>query len=194
MILKLNQVGQPILRYKSKKVDLNEIKSFKTKEFINFMASTLRDAPGVGLAAPQIGLSKQIIILEDKSKYLEIIPKEIIKKQKRKPFSLKVLFNPTLEVINSKMDSWFEGCLSVDGYVAVVDRYSKVKIIAFDAKGEKVSLIAEGWMARILQHEIDHLNGNLFIDKMHSRSFMTVKYFNQYWRKKNDSEIKANYI
>ncbi|MFO0920740.1 MAG: peptide deformylase [Candidatus Saccharimonadales bacterium] len=189
MLLKLYQAGQPQLRRKSKVVSKETLAKKQTQELIDLMIKTLRDCPGVGLAAPQVGENLRIFIVEDRPEYHEQFPKEIIKSQNRKPVSLKVFVNPKLEILEVDEALFFEGCLSVDGYVAVVPRAKKVKVEALDRNGRAISLIAEGWFARILQHETDHLNGTLFIDRMKNKSFMSLKNFSKSWRKSLPDKI-----
>jgi peptide deformylase len=132
MLLKLYQTGQPILRTSAKPVTKSLLASQFVQDVIEFMINTLRDAPGVGLAAPQVGESLQIIIIEDKATYHETVPKNILKEAGRKPVRLKVLVNPSLEIIEPETALYFEGCLSVDGYVAAVARAKIVKVTALD--------------------------------------------------------------
>jgi peptide deformylase len=194
MLLKLYQTGQPILRKRAKKVSSKQLASKPVQELIDFMVATLRDAPGVGLAAPQVGKALQIIILDDKSKYHEQVPSNVLKAQGRKPVPLKVLVNPKLKVIDPVSQLWFEGCLSVDGYLAAVPRAKSVQVEALDRRGKSVSYKARGWQARILQHELDHLNGVLFIDCMQRKSFMSLKNFNNLWRKALQAEIRKAFL
>src|SRR4051812_41423641 len=116
MLLKLYQTGQPILRKPAKRLTRQDLATKHVQDVIDFMINTLRDAPGVGLAAPQVGEPLQIIIVEDKATYHEAVPENLLKEQGRKPVKLKVLVNPTLEIVDPKTSSYFEGCLSVDGY------------------------------------------------------------------------------
>jgi peptide deformylase len=183
MLLKLYQTGQPILRQSAKHVTKQQLATQKVQDMIDFMIATLRDAPGVGLAAPQVGASQQIIVMEDKPKYHDMVPKPILKEQGRKPLSLQVLVNPKLEVIDPEVVLFFEGCLSVDNYLAVVPRFKSVRVTCWDRKGNEVSFVAHDWYARILQHEIDHLRGVLYIDSMKPESFMSTKNFAMLWRK-----------
>lgn len=193
MILKLYQTGQPILRKQAKLLSPKELALKKTQDIIDFMISTLRDAPGVGIAAPQVGEQLQIIVIEDKAKYHETVPKQVLKAQGRRNVPLRVLVNPKLEIINKKQANFFEGCLSVDGYVAVVPRASKVRVKALDRSGKEVEYIAADWHARILQHEIDHLKGILLIDRMYTKSFMSMKNFNLLWRKALPPAIEKSF-
>ena len=118
------------------------------------MIETMRDAPGVGLAAPQIGLSKRLIVIEFGDENDEDIPKQLF-----------VLANP--EIIEKSEDKMtgIEGCLSVPGLVGEVERASVVTVRGQNQEGKQVKIRAQGWLARIFQHEIDHINGILYTDR-----------------------------
>ncbi|XP_015871162.2 peptide deformylase 1A, chloroplastic [Ziziphus jujuba] len=135
------------------------------------MVLAMRKAPGVGLAAPQIGIPLRIIVSEDTKEYISYAPKEDIKAQDRRPFDLLVIINPKLKKKSNRTAFFFEGCLSVDGFRAVVERYLDVEVEGFDRYGQPISIVASGWQARILQHECDHLEGTLYVDKMVPRTF-----------------------
>ncbi|HET6924354.1 MAG TPA: peptide deformylase [Candidatus Saccharimonadales bacterium] len=193
MLLKLYQTGQPILRQPAKRVTKQQLASKHMQDVIDFMVDTLRDAPGVGLAAPQVGESLQIIIIDDKAEYHEAVPPELLKEQRREPVPLKVLVNPTLEVVDPETALYFEGCLSVDGYTGAVARYKSVKVTGWDRDGNDVALTAQGWFARILQHECDHLLGKLYIDVMLPDSFCSVKNFQLLYRKSLEADLRATF-
>jgi peptide deformylase len=190
MVLKLHQAGYPVLRRKARQLTKSQLASRHAQEVIDFMIATLRDAPGVGLAAPQVGESLQIIIIEDRAKYHDLVPPEVLKEQQRKAVSLKVLVNPVLEIVDPATVLYFEGCLSVDGYVSAVRRAKRVKVTGWDRNGRDVSYEASGWQARILQHEVDHLAGKLYTDRMQPTSFMSAKNFTLLWRKALEAKIK----
>lgn len=143
-ILEIKEYGEPVLREKS--LPVKEI----TPEILNLirdMAETMYTAPGVGLAAPQVGVSKRIIIIDGEEE------------------GLIVLINPTMvksegEVIEE------EGCLSIPGVYSEVKRSSKVTVKALNKSGELIKITKEGLLARALQHEIDHLEGILFVDRI----------------------------
>jgi peptide deformylase len=159
MILKIRPAGDSSLRKNAKELLAKDIRDKQTQALIDHMIETLRDAQGVGLAAPQVGENTQIIIIEDKAKYHKKISKKLLAEQERKPFKLKILINPTIEERSDEEKNYFEGCLSVDGYRAVVPRSKQIKVRAMDRLGKEVKINARGWFARVLQHEIDHLNG-----------------------------------
>ncbi|MBA0840524.1 hypothetical protein Goarm_003102, partial [Gossypium armourianum] len=116
-----------------------------------------------------------IIVLEDTTEYISYAPKEEIKVQDRRPFDLLVIINPKLKKRSNRSALFFEGCLSVDGFRAVVERHLDVEVTGFGRDGQPIRVDASGWQARILQHECDHLDGTLYVDKMVPRTFRTVE-------------------
>ncbi len=134
------------------------------------MVETMRAAPGVGLAAPQIGVPLRLFVAEDTEERLQRLAPESLAVRGRTPLPLTVVVNPTVEVVTADQATFYEGCLSVRGYGALVRRASKVNVVGVDARGENVFVPAEGWPARIMQHEVDHLDGTLYVDRMIPRS------------------------
>ena len=167
------QAGAPPLRDVAKEVDPKRIDDGDIQELISEMVSVCR-ARGVGLAAPQLGTRLRVIVLEDTVEGMSDVSEEERKLQKREPFAVKVIINPVLTPIGDLSASFFEGCLSVAGYRAVVRRHLRVRCQGFGADGSPVDFEATGWQARILQHELDHLNGVLYTDRMDSRTFRRV--------------------
>ncbi|CAG7868990.1 unnamed protein product [Brassica rapa] len=166
--------GDPVLHEKAREVDPDEIGSERIQKIIDDMVKVMRLAPGVGLAAPQIGIPLRIIVLEDTKEYISYAPKEEVLAQERRPFDLLVMVNPELKGVSNKKALFFEGCLSVDGFRGAVERYLEVEVTGYDRQGKRIEVNASGWQARILQHECDHLDGNLYVDKMIPRTFRTV--------------------
>lgn len=189
MLLKTRQVGDPVLRKQAQLLSAEQLKSAKIQSLIDFMIETLRDNPGVGLAAPQVGESLAIIIIEDLAKYHKKVSRKVLTDQKRKPFSLQIIVNPTLKTVSKSNSYYFEGCLSVDGYRAIVSRQSEIVLTGIDRKGMPIEVKANGWKARILQHEIDHLAGIIYTDKMIPQSFMTEKAFSKNWTDKVEKDL-----
>lgn len=190
MLLKLFQIGEPVLRANAKKVTKSNLLKPDTQQLIDLMIGTLRDYPGVGLAAPQVGEDLQIVVIEDKKEYHQKLPKMLLKEQGRVPIPLQVLVNPKLKILDPETIYYFEGCLSISGYRAVVPRSQKVEVKAWDRHGKPITIQASGYYARILQHEIDHLNGLLYVDNTIAKSFMTEANFSKYWRKANSTKIR----
>ena len=184
MELKILQVGEPVLRQRAKALSPTEISTREVQELIDRMRETMHGAPGVGLAAPQIGIALQLAVIEDKPEYMRDAPAEVLKERERKPVPFHVIINPKITFHKGAQREFFEGCLSLAGFTAVVERAGRVKVDCLDHRGEPKVIEASGWYARILQHEIDHLHGTLYIDRMHTRSFMSVDNFNRYWKDK----------
>jgi peptide deformylase len=181
-ILKLRQVGESPLRQQAKPLSAADIRSADLQQLIEAMRDTLRDAPGVGLAAPQVGHSLQLAIIEDRAEYQQSLPALQLAERGRLPVPFQVIINPTLTVLDPTVKLFFEGCLSVAGFTALVPRAAKVRVEALDMHGEPVLVEAEGWHARILQHEVDHLHGKLYLDTMLPRSFMTSANHARHWK------------
>jgi peptide deformylase len=171
MILKIVQAGEPVLRTEARALTPAEVRSAEIQQLIAMMRETMRDAPGVGLAAPQIGLPLALAVIEDSVELPEA---------ERTAVPFHVIASPRLTLGDEKVD-FFEGCLSVDGFQAVVSRARSVHVEALDHRGEPVTIDARGWYARILQHEIDHLNGTLYIDRMRPRTLSTNRNMARFW-------------
>ncbi|HEY3824055.1 MAG TPA: peptide deformylase [Bryobacteraceae bacterium] len=183
MILNLYEAGELILRRPSRALTPDEIVSAEIQELIDSMYETMRAAPGVGLAAPQIGIPLQLAVIEDRAEYIEKLPPEHAVERLRFPVPLHVIVNPRLTLESSEGNvEFFEGCLSLPGFTAVVPRALAVRVDCLNERAEPVTIHARGWYARILQHEIDHLHGMLYIDRMLTRSFMGRENFERYWK------------
>jgi peptide deformylase len=184
MILKIFQAGEIVLRQTARPLTREEILSESIQRLIGDMRDTMRDAPGVGLAAPQIGLAIQLAVIEDSQELIDRIPPGQAAEHERRAVPFHVVVNPELtrENIVAEPSELYEGCLSVAGFRAVVPRARAVRVDCLNERAEPVTIHAQGWYARILQHEIDHLHGKLYIDKMYSRSFMTMENFTRYWK------------
>ncbi len=140
----------PILRKKSIKINFKKTTPEEIKKLCSVMYSTMMDAEGAGLAAPQINKNIRLIVLSTQDGQINLLNPEIIKKSWNKIY-----------------DS--EGCLSVPGVYGNVKRHKKIICQYFNEEGKKIILEAEGLLARVIQHEVDHLDGILFIDKMNIR-------------------------
>lgn len=145
----------PILRKKAKRVT-NFDKKLQT--LIDNMVETMIEAPGVGLAAPQVAVSQRLLVarLQDDEKSKEEFGDLAGK--------LYVLVNPEIVKSSKETVEGVEGCLSIPGYLGTVDRFEKITIDSLDRNGKPQRIKAEGWLARVFQHEIDHLDGRLYID------------------------------
>ncbi|HEX7501285.1 MAG TPA: peptide deformylase [Polyangia bacterium] len=165
MLLKIVQVGVPVLRSGTRPLTRDEVRGAEIQQLIEWMRETMLDAPGVGLAAPQVGLPLRLAVIED----IQDVPEK-----ERKPVPFHVIINPQL-TLGAGVVEHYEGCLSLDGFQARVSRAQAVTVEALDHHGSPVKIEASGWYARILQHEIDHLDGTLYIDRMHTRTFTLTR-------------------
>jgi peptide deformylase len=150
------KLPDPVLRRKARpitKFDSN------LQTLIDDMIETMRDAPGVGLAAPQVGISDRLIVVEygeegeDENGEIIELPKKLY-----------TLINPEIVKVSEEKEMGVEGCLSIPGLVGEVERYSAIQIKGLNRRGQPTKVKAEGWLARIFQHEVDHLNGVVFPD------------------------------
>jgi peptide deformylase len=192
MTLEIVQTGNPVLRRVARQMSVDEIRSASTQRLIVEMRDTMRAAPGVGLAAPQIGESIQLAVIEDRSEYIKDISSEQLAARQRSPLDFHVIINPKLTLIGESSVDFFEGCLSVEGYAAIVRRSAGVRVECLNERGEPITITAQGWYARILQHEIDHLNGTLYIDRMQTRSFTNVENVDRFWRSRTIEEVQKD--
>jgi peptide deformylase len=189
MRLKIVQVGEPALRAEARALTNDEIMGEEIQRLIRDMQETMHDAPGVGLAAPQVGLALQLAVIEDREELLRTLPVEELAEKERRPVPFHVLINPELTLLGDEKVEFQEGCLSLVGYSAFVPRARRIRVAYLDEHGERQSLEASGWHARIVQHEIDHLRGVLYIDRMRSRTFASLDNWNRHWKGQTTENI-----
>jgi peptide deformylase len=183
------QAGDPVLRNPAKLVE-----AFGTpelRELVRHMIEVMQQAPGVGLAAPQIGVPLRVIVLEDEEGRMARLSKQQRDARERIPFGARAFINPTLELVGDEQMTFFEGCLSVAGWAALVPRARTVRVTGFDVEGRELEWEVSGWPARILQHEVDHINGTLYIDKMLSRTFCAASELTSRWADSTPDEVRA---
>jgi len=186
--LRILQAGEEVLRMCAAALTPEQILSDDAQALIAAMQETMRAAPGVGLAAPQIGIPWQLAVIEDPEEFHASIPETDLAERERRHVPFHVIINPVIELLGDERREFFEGCLSVDGFSAIVPRARQVRVQCLNEKAEPQVIEASGWYARILQHEIDHLHGRLYIDRMYSRTFMTVENQIQFWKGKSIAE------
>jgi peptide deformylase len=182
MLLKIVQAGEPVLRATASALSKEQIALGKTQVLIEWMRETMRDAPGVGLAAPQVGMPLQLAVIEDRAEYQKDLSPELLADRERSAVDFHVLINPRIVERSDEQVESYEGCLSLAGFSALVKRARAVAVEYLDERGEERRIEARGWYARILQHEIDHLNGTLYIDRMEPRSFTTLDNMGRHWK------------
>ena len=191
MKLKIVQAGDPVLRKQSRALTKEEIVSPSIQLLIDLMRNTMREAPGVGLAAPQIGKSLQLAVIEDRAEYLTRFSADELAETQRAAIPFHVIINPKLTVLDKSSAQFFEGCLSVTGYQAIVDRALSVRVECLNERGEEITIKAQGWYARILQHEIDHLIGTLYIDRMKTRTLTNAENMTKFWNNQSIEQVLA---
>jgi peptide deformylase len=189
MRLKIIAVGEPLLRKTSQALSTEEILGPHIQSLIEYMKETVRDAPGVGLAAPQVGELIQLAVIEDKIEYHKTLTEAELHLRDRQPVPFHVIINPVIELLEEPKEIFFEGCLSLPGFTALVPRAKRVRVNCLDHHGDSRVIEAFGWYARILQHEIDHLRGTLYIDRMNSRSFSTLDNYTRHWKDRPIEEL-----
>ena len=171
-----------MLRQAPRTLSPKGIRSQAIQDLIGYMRDTMRDAPGVGLAAPQIGEPLQLAVIEDRADYHKGLTEPELEEKQRVPIDFHVIINPQIEWLSPPEVAFFEGCLSVPGFMAVVARSRSVRVTCLDEHARPRVIDAEGWYARILQHEIDHLHGQLYLDRMQSRTFSTLENYQRHWK------------
>ena len=189
--LEIVQAGNPILRQRARPLSASDIRSREIQKLIDSMRTCMHEAPGVGLAAPQLGLALQLAVIEDREEYHKDVSEALLKERERSPVPFQIIVNPTIEEIGDEKAEFFEGCLSLSGFSALVPRARAVRVTCLDERGEHKVIEASGWYARILQHEVDHLNGTLYIDRMRTRSFTTMQNLAEFWKGRPLNEIKS---
>jgi peptide deformylase len=180
VLLKICEIGNPVLRKVARQLTPDEIVTDTIQNLIGYMRETMRDAPGVGLAAPQIGESLQIAVIEDKVEYHKGITEAQLQERQRKPVDFHVIINPQIELLSPPDTLFFEGCLSIPRLMAEVSRSLSIRVTCLNERAEPRVIHAEGWYARILQHEIDHLQGRLYTDLMQPNSLTTIENYQRH--------------
>jgi peptide deformylase len=167
--LPIVRAGHPVLRTHTVPY-AGELDEPLFAELIAAMHDAMHDAPGVGLAAPQVGLPIAVAVIEDSAQ----VPPDVAAAKQRYPVPFRVIVNPVYEPIGTETAAFFEGCLSVPGYQAVVARSRQVRLRCLDEAGRPIDEEVAGWHARIVAHETDHLNGTLYVDRADLRTLSAV--------------------
>ncbi|MET9135160.1 peptide deformylase [Streptomyces antibioticus] len=157
--------GDPVLRAGTERYE-GQLGPGLLARFVEALRITMHAAPGVGLAAPQVGVGLRIAVIEDPAP----VPEEVRLARGRVPQPFRVLVNPSYTGAGPGRAAFYEGCLSVPGYQAVVARHAAVRLTGEDEQGRALEEEFTGWPARIVQHETDHLDGTLYLDRAEPRS------------------------
>ncbi|MBT2422493.1 peptide deformylase [Streptomyces sp. ISL-22] len=174
--LSIVTAGDPVLRRRTEPFD-GQLDPALLARFVEALRITMHAAPGVGLAAPQVGVPLRIAVIEDPAP----VPEEVRLARGRVPQPFRVLVNPSYEPVGAGRAAFFEGCLSVPGYQAVVARPAEVRLTGADEHGRAVDEVFTGWPARIVQHETDHLDGVLYLDRAELRSLSSNQAIVERW-------------
>ena len=172
-ILKVARLGNPVLRKIAEDLPSDQLTSPQLQKFIDDMIETMKEYDGVGLAAAQVHVSQKLAVLEvaDNPRYPH---------KPRVP--LTVLVNPEITPLSNETEEDWEGCLSIPEIRGKVPRYKNIRVEARDRDGKELNFVASGFHARVIQHEWDHLNGKLFLDRMPDLSTLTyLQEFARYW-------------
>ncbi len=159
------QLGHPVLRRPALPYE-GQLQADELQALIELMRRVMHHAPGVGLAAPQIGIPLRLAVLED----AYAPDPDVAEARERTPLEFFTIINPRYEPEGAQTASFYEGCLSFEGYQGVVERYRSVRLDYEDEHGQARQRTFSGWPARIVQHETDHLNGIVYVDKAFTRS------------------------
>jgi peptide deformylase len=191
-VLPIVQCGDPVLRRAAGPVDPADLRTPELRRLITQMRATMEAAPGVGLAAPQVGVSLQLAVLQDSPERWGHLNDEELAARERDALPFTVLVNPAVTPVDGDgLAGFYEGCLSVPGLAAVVARHRAVRVQALDENGELVDRVYSGWPARIVQHEADHLGGRLYLDRAEARSLTTADNYARLWAGRPPADAAA---
>lgn len=172
-ILKVARMGHPVLRRVAQPVDKKEIKTPEFQQFVQDMVETMNEYDGVGLAAPQVHrpIRVSVVQISDNPRY-----------PGKDQVGLHVFINPEVTILSKGMNSYWEGCLSVPGLRGLVARPNKIRVKYLDQDAKEQEIVAENFLATVLQHEFDHLDGKLYVDKLVDPTKLVFEQeFERYW-------------
>jgi peptide deformylase len=181
-ILKVARMGHPVLRQKARELQKKEIGSPELENLIEDMIETMHEYSGIGLAAPQVHFPVRLALIEldeENPRYADVTPTP-----------LTVLINPKVTVLDGEKQGFWEGCLSVPEMRGYVERPRKIRVDYLDREGKPQSIEPEGFLATVFQHELDHLDGTLYIDRIEDRTKLAfLEEYQRYWVKEEDEEL-----
>jgi peptide deformylase len=177
-LLKVARLGHPVLRQVARPVDVKRLKSPEYQDFIDSLLDTMHEYDGVGLAAPQVHVGDRVVVFHEAAGLEDAKGQPIL-----------ALVNPEITALTDEKDSMWEGCLSVPNLRGKVSRPNKVAVAALDRHGRQVKLELSGFAAVVIQHECDHLDGVLFVDRLDdSRQLAFMEEFVRYHAPKAEAE------
>lgn len=169
-IKKIVRMGNPVLRQVATPFTHDEILAQDTKDLIQDLYDTMKNEGGIGIAAPQIGVSKQLTLIElneEDDRYNQKIDSEYF-----------IIFNPKIEFLTNEIQGFWEGCLSVPSLRGYVERPNQIKVSYLNEKAQQKEIELNGFLATVFQHEIDHLFGKLYVDRIQDTS--KLSYLEEY--------------
>lgn len=173
-LLKIARLGHPAIRAGARTVTPEELAWPETQSLIDDMIETMRDADGVGIAAPQVHVDKRVIVIEVKNDNPRYPGRDAV--------PLMVVINPEISELSEAMETGWEGCLSVPDLRGQVPRHATLKLHGLDRDGRAFESRAEGFFARVIQHEVDHLDGSVYLDRMPTlKTLSFLPEFARYW-------------
>lgn len=173
-IRELARMGNPVLRAHAKEYDISMIGSEEFKSLVCDLEDTMNENGGIGIAAPQIGVSEQVAIIK--------IPSDSERYPDSPGSELFIIVNPEIEIIDQDVQGFWEGCLSVPGLRGFVERPRKVKVTYYNQDSIKSEVVLEDFLATVFQHELDHLFGKLYIDRITDLSKLSYEAeYSEYW-------------
>lgn len=171
-VLKAREVGDPVLSKISEEIDINNIDD-EVLDLIEDLKETLQFGTGLGIAAPQIGTNKRIIVVGTEGKDVRYNAQEEI--------PITAMINPSWRKLSEDTDVQYEGCMSVPILRGRVERYTKIELTYYTEKGEKIVKEVDNFFARLIQHECDHLDGIVFLERVKEHNgFATLENVNKY--------------
>ena len=185
------QAGDPVLRSKATPVDPKELQTPEFEKLLDQLCKVMRKYKIVGISAPQIGVSLQVFAIEVEKESVKQLNPAYVEVCEMEPVPLTYFINPTMKIINPEKVTLVESCGSLIGYQAEVERAKEIEIKALNRLGEPFCWRAKGWTARIAQHEFDHLNGILYVNRMNPSTFDFY-----YWEELNakKGKVQLKYI
>ena len=191
-VLPIVEAGDPVLRMTTAPVD-GQLDDDELTAFADALRTTMRTAPGVGLAAPQVGVPLRLFVAEDPVRAASADPEAQARQDMRRrvPFGPRTIINAHYEATTDQTASFYEGCLSIPGYQAVVDRPLTIRLRGADLAGASVDEELTGWPARIVAHETDHLDGIRYLDSAQMRSLATDEAVARWWGRADTREAAA---
>ncbi|MGC2940368.1 peptide deformylase [Brevibacterium sp. FAM 24638] len=180
------EAGDPVLRCETRPFD-GQVDDAELQQLAEVMRATMLAAPGVGLAAPQVGIGVSMFVAEDPGAR----DPEVAEVRQREPMPLRVVLNAEYSRASSDDVAFYEGCLSIPGYQAVVARPREIELHGVDLDGGSIAEVITGWSARIVAHETDHLSGILFLDKAEMRSLATNESVAKFWHQPSTQKAAA---